>query len=165
MKNLIAGAIIMIAVMLNVSMVKGESTMIEQGSVVQMDYQLTVDGQVVDSSEGRGPLEYTQGAGMIIKGLEESLQGLKIGEEKHVVVQPSEGYGVVDENAIIEIPRQNLGLDEEPQEGMILQLQNQTGQSMAGKIVEVKESSLMLDFNHPLAGKELVFDVKIVGIQ
>jgi FKBP-type peptidyl-prolyl cis-trans isomerase 2 len=165
MKKIILGAMIMTAIMFNANMVKGEEAMIEEGKVVQFDYQLKVDDKVVDSSEKRGPLEYTHGSGMIIKGLEKEMEGMEVGDEKNVVVPPNEGYGQVDEKAVVEIPKQNLGEDIDPQEGMVLQLQNQQGQNMAGKIVDVKENSIMLDFNHPLAGEELEFSVKIVDIK
>ena len=165
MKKIILGAMIMTAIMFNANMVKGEEAMIEEGKVVQFDYQLKVDDKVVDSSEKRGPLEYTHGSGMIIKGLEKEMEGMEVGDEKNVVVPPNEGYGQVDEKAIVEIPKQNLGEDIDPQEGMVLQLQNQQGQNMAGKIVDIKENSIMLDFNHPLAGEELEFSVKIVDIK
>ncbi len=165
MKKILLGTMIMIAVMFNVNIAKGEGQVVEKGKVVKFDYTLTVDGKVVDSSKGKGPLEYTQGKGMILKALETSLTGLKVGDEKHVTLSAEEGYGAFDEKAIIEIPKSNLNSDIDPKKGMILQLQNQQGQTMVGKILEVKDKSLMLDFNHPLAGKELVFDVKIVGIE
>ena len=139
--------------------------MIENGKVVKINYTLTVRGEIVDSSEGREPLEYTQGNNMIIPGLESQLQGMKVGEKKTVVVGPEDAYGVVNQESIIEVPKAQLGENVDPQVGMMLQMQTPSGQALAGKIIEVKDEAVLVDFNHPLAGQELTFDVEVVEIQ
>jgi len=153
-----------ITVLLNTNPARGEEAMIEKGKVVKLNYTLTVKGQVVDSSEGREPLEYTQGEQMIIPGLENRLEGMKVGEKKTVIVGPEDAYGTVNKDAIIEVPKTQLGEDMEPQIGMMIQMQTPSGQALTGKIVEVKEDAVVVDFNHPLAGQELTFEVEVVGI-
>lgn len=147
-----------------VTVAKGDQ-MITSGTRVTMDYTLTVEGNVVDTSEGRGPLEYVQGQGMLIPGLEKELEGLKPGDEKNIQVGPEEAYGMPDPEAVIEVPRQQLSPDQEPQIGMILQTQTPEGQPLQGVIVEVEDQSVLIDFNHPLAGKTLEFDVNIVSTE
>jgi len=144
---------------------KAEESMIENGKVVKINYTLTVRGEIVDSSEGREPLEYTQGNNMIIPGLESQLQGMKVGEKKTVVVGPEDAYGVINQESIIEVPKAQLGENVDPQIGMMLQMQTPSGQALAGKIIEVKDEAVLVDFNHPLAGQELTFDVEVVEIQ
>ncbi len=143
----------------------GAGMTIQNGKQVSFDYKLTVDGQVADSSEGRGPLEYTHGSGQIIPGLAKQLEGMKVGEEKTVSVPPEEAYGVVNPQAVQEVPKSQLPPTLQPQVGMMLQLKNKEGQAMPARILEVKPDSIKLDFNHPLAGKTLVFNVKIVSIK
>lgn len=144
---------------------KGAPIMIEDGKKVKIEYTLKVNGEVVDSSEGRGPLEYTQGEGMIIPGLEKQLAGLKVGDKKTVTVASEEAYGPSDPNAIVEVPKANMPKDQEPQKGMMLQMQTPDGKTLNGIVTEVKDEVVVLNFNHPLAGQELLFDVEIVGIE
>ena len=132
---------------------------------IKIDYTLTVDGKMIDTSNGKQPLEYTQGAGMIIPGLEKALEGLKVGNEKDVVVSAHDGYGFVDPTAFKEVPVSFFPADVHPQAGMVVQLQDQQGQLIPATIAEVKADSVRLDFNHPLAGKELHFNVKVVSIE
>lgn len=138
---------------------------IHNGSKVAFDYTLTVDGKVFDSSAGRGPLEYTQGDGKLIPGLTGKLEGMKAGEEKTVEVTPKDAYGMPDPAAIRPVPLSSLPADKKPEAGMTLRAQNSNGQTAIVKIVEVKKDSAVIDFNHPLAGKTLVFKVKIVSVK
>ncbi|MDP8266250.1 MAG: peptidylprolyl isomerase [Candidatus Aceula meridiana] len=144
---------------------KGADVMIEDGKKVKMEYTLKVNGEIVDSSEGREPLEYTQGQGAIIPGLEKQLVGLKVGDKKTVTVSPEEAYGAVNPDAFAEVPKANMPQEQEPQKGMMLQMQTPDGKTLNGTITEVKDETVVLDFNHPLAGKELLFDIEIVGIE
>ena len=123
--------------------------------VVSLDYTLTVDAEVVDSSEGSDPIEFLQGHGQIITGLEQALYGMKIGDEKMVVVKPSEGYGEVDEDAFIDVPRSEFPSDIPAQVGVAIQMQDEHGEVLDARIFEVSKDVITLDFNHPLAGKEL----------
>ena len=139
--------------------------MIEKGRKVTLDYTLTVDGQIVESSQGKTPLEYTHGENMIIPGLEYALEGLKTNDMKKVVVKTEEGYGARDDARVIDVPRSNLSNDLNPEPGMVLQLQTQNGQTLQGIVVGQNDDAVRLDFNHPLAGKELTFDITIVDVQ
>lgn len=140
--------------------------MIEKGKTVSMDYTLTVDGKVFDSSEGKAPLQYVQGEGNIIPGLEKELEGLKVGEKKSVVVPAVEGYGERNEQALVELPKENFKTEgAEPQVGMMVQGQTQQGQPLTGTVLEVGEEKIKVDFNHPLAGKELNFEVEIKDVK
>ena len=139
--------------------------MISEGKTVQFDYTLTVDGQVADTSEGKTPLEYVHGSQMIIPGLEKQLEGLKVNDEKTVTVPAEDAYGPVDPRAIIEIPKEQFPEDFNFQKGVPIQLELQNGQPLVGVVEEVKESTVVVNFNHPLAGQDLVFKVKIVSIK
>ena len=137
--------------------------MIKEGSKAKFDYTLTVDGKVADTSAGRGPLEYTHGAGMIIPGLEKELAGMKVGDKKTVTVKPEEGYGLVREDAIKRVPKEAVSNAGELKVGDMVGASN--GEHTFRAIVkEIGEKEITLDFNHPLAGKELVFDVEIKEI-
>lgn len=133
--------------------------------VVSLDYTLTVDAEVVDSSEGSDPIEFLQGHGQIITGLEQALYGMKIGDEKMVVVKPSEGYGEVDEDAFIDVPRSEFPSDIPAQVGVAIQMQDEHGEVLDARIFEVSKDVITLDFNHPLAGKELTFKVTVVELR
>ena len=132
---------------------------------VEMEYTLTSDGVVMDSTQGKEPFHYVHGAGQVIPGLERQLAGLHIGDAKEVTVKPEEGYGRVDPAAMIEVPKTQLPRDVTPSVGMVLRGVNPEGKSFRAKISEVKKDSVMLDLNHPLAGKTLNFKVKILGIK
>ncbi len=137
--------------------------MIKEGSKAKFDYTLTVDGKVADTSAGRGPLEYTHGAGMIIPGLEKELAGMNVGDKKTVTVKPEEGYGLVREDAIKRVPKEAVSNAGELKVGDMVGASN--GEHTFRAIVkEIGEKEITLDFNHPLAGKELVFDVEIKEI-
>jgi len=133
--------------------------------VVSIEYTLTVDGQVVDSTEGDEPLQFLQGHQNIIPGLERELTGMKVGENKTVVVPPSEAYGEVDPENIIDVPRSEFpqGIPLDP--GTELEVKNSDGEVLSATIAEVNGDSVKLDFNHPLAGKRLNFDVTVVDLR
>ncbi len=142
-----------------------EKKKVQAGRVVAMDYTLHVDGEKIDSSEGREPLEYLHGAGNIIPGLEREMAGMEVGESKQVVVSPADGYGESDPDAFIEIPRSEFPRDIPLELGLELQVQDPSGNPMYARIDAITDESVRLDFNHPLAGKELHFSVKIVGLR
>lgn len=137
----------------------------EKDLVVGMDYSLKVDGEIVDSSEGSDPIEFIQGCGNIIPGLEKELYGMKIGESKKVVVKASEGYGEYDPDAILTVDKENFP-DEIPLEiGVEVAITNDDGNEMIASIEEIGDKTITLNGNHPLAGKELEFDIKIVSLR
>jgi FKBP-type peptidyl-prolyl cis-trans isomerase SlyD len=132
---------------------------------VSIDYKLTVDGELIDSSEGDGPLDYLHGHENIIPGLERELTGMKIGEQKNVSVAPEDGYGVVDEGALLDVPRSEFP-DEVPLKvGIELEVTDEEGDMLFATIAEVGDKVVKLDTNHPLAGKTLDFDVTIVDLR
>ena len=142
-----------------------EALKVQNGQVVSMEYTLKVDGVVTDSSDGREPLEYVHGAGNIIPGLEREMTGMAVGDSKDVMVAAADGYGEEDENAFMDVPRDQFP-DEIPMKvGTEIQVKNQAGQPMFARIDQVGEQSVRLDFNHPLAGKDLHFSVKVVGLR
>ncbi|MFH1767719.1 MAG: peptidylprolyl isomerase [Candidatus Omnitrophota bacterium] len=144
---------------------RAEKLLIQNGRRVSFDYTLTVEGEVIDSSEKDSPLEYVHGKGQIISGLEKRLEGLKVGDKKTITVTPEEGYGIVNPQAITEVPRRSLPKDLELKEGRYLQVQTSRGGILPAKIIEVKDDTVSLDVNHPLAGKTLNFKIKIVSIE
>ena len=143
----------------------GDILKVQDGQIVSMDYTLRVDGEVMDTSSGREPLEFLQGAGNIIPGLEEELYGMAIGESKLVIVQPEDGYGAIDPDAFVDIPREEFPSNIPMEEGIEIQVTDQNGNPMSARIDSVNDESVKLDFNHPLAGKELHFDTKIVALR
>lgn len=147
------------------SLVRAEDAIVTKGKQVKVDYTLTVDNEMVETTQGKDPLVYDAGQGMLIAGLEKALEGMKVGEEKKVVVTPEEGYGVVDAKLVREFEKSKFPEDMKPEKGMVLEMQDPQGQPYPATISEVKEDMVMLDFNHPLAGKTLTFDVKIVAIE
>lgn len=154
-----------IVFVLSATMVGAEGAKIEDGRTVTFDYTLKIDGEVVESSEGKDPLKYEHGAGVIIPGLESRLVGLMVGDEKSVVIPAKEGYGEINEEAYREIPRASLPEGFTPESGMIIEIQAPDGGAIPAIVWEVKEESVVLNFNHPLAGKTLQFDVKIVSVK
>jgi FKBP-type peptidyl-prolyl cis-trans isomerase SlyD len=142
-----------------------EALKVQDGHVVSMDYTLQVDGEVLDTSSGHEPLEFLQGAGNIIPGLEQELYGMAIGESKKVIVQPDEGYGELDPEAFVDVPKDQFPPTIPLEVGIEIQVTNQDGQPMSARIDSVDEETVRLDFNHPLAGKELHFDVTVVGLR
>lgn len=138
---------------------------VDDGKVVSMHYTLQVDGKVVDSSEGGEPLQFIQGMGHIIPGLEQELYDMQVGQSKSVTVAPKEGYGEADASAFMDVPREafpeNVPLDK----GTELELRDQSGHPVYARVDEVSDKNVRLDMNHPLAGKELHFDVKIAGVR
>lgn len=135
------------------------------GKLVKLDYTLTVDGKEIETSVGKQPLQVIIGAKTIIPGLENGLTGMRVGEEKLITVEPKDGYGQPDPKALKEFPKSTMPKDLEPKVGMILQAQAPDGESFPAKIAEIKGDKVVLDFNHPLAGKQLKFQVKVLGIE
>lgn len=140
-------------------------TQVADDRVVTIDYTLTVDGDVFDSSEEEGPLDYLHGHGNIIFGLEKELTGMQVGETKTVLVEPEEGYGEVDSEAFFDLPREEFPDDVPLEIGIELEITDDDGEMMFAKIVETDEDNVRLDTNHPLAGKTLQFEVTVKEIR
>ncbi|MFW5804896.1 MAG: FKBP-type peptidyl-prolyl cis-trans isomerase [Bacteroidales bacterium] len=119
------------------------------------------DGAVFDSSEGKDPLAFILDIGMLIPGLEKSVKEAEKGDKKTVKIPPAEAYGEVDDKAIQDVPKTQFPEDLELKEGLQLQAQTQQG-PIPVVVKEIKPESVMVDFNHPLAGEELKFDYEVV---
>lgn len=139
---------------------------VENGSTVSLEYTLKDEaGAVLDSNKGGNPLVFVQGQRQIIAGLERELVGMRPGEEKKVVVAPGDGgYGDVVPGAVQEVPKEAI-----PKEGLKVGTQltarSGSGETRPVTVKEIKETTVVLDFNHPLAGKTLFFDVKVLGVE
>lgn len=132
--------------------------------VVSMNYVLTnPQGEVLDQSEG-SPLEYLQGHGNIISGLEKAMEGHKVGDKFTVTIPTKEAYGEVDPQRRFDVDKADLGSAGEPQVGMMARLSTDQGVFIA-RIAEVKEDKVTFDANHPLAGVDLTFQVEVVGLR
>lgn len=142
-----------------------EAKVITEGSKVSLEYTLNIEGgETVDSNAGDEPLVYTQGNQEIIPALEQELQGLAPGDEKQVTLEPEDAYGTVDPDAFREVPLEQIPEDAR-NEGQLLVMQDQQGNQQQIKVSEIRDDTALLDLNHPLAGKTLQFDVKVVDVQ
>lgn len=143
----------------------GDPMPISDGKLVSLEYTLTLeDKKILDTNVGGDPLNFTQGTQQIIPGLEVALLGMKPGDSKQVIIEPKNGYGEVDEQRVKEIPIEQIPADAR-KVGMQLEGQSPNGQVIRSTVKEVKEKVVVLDFNHPLAGKKLFFDVKVLDVK
>lgn len=137
---------------------------IEKGSTVRIEYTVTDEaGKFLDTNKGKQALQFTHGQQQMIPGVERQILGMHPGEEKKVVVKPEEGYGVLDPAAQTEVPKEAIPPDAQ-QVGKQLLARTKTGQSRVVMVKEVKDQTVVLDLNHPLAGKTLHFDVKVLEV-
>lgn len=135
------------------------------GVQVSLEYTLKLDNQqVYDTNMGKEPLVFIHGDGQIVPGLEMALEGMKVGEQKHIVVPPDQGYGELSTAEATEIPKELIAPDAR-QVGAQLQGLPRHGQPVLMHVKEIKEDTVVVDFNHPLAGKTLYFDIKVIDIQ
>jgi len=139
---------------------------VKSGDAVKVHYtgKLT-NGEQFDSSMGREPLAFTVGAGQMIKGFDAAMPGMTIGEKKTITIAAVDAYGERSEEAIIPFPVENVPPDMKLEVGMTLSLNNEMGQPFPVVVSEIKEDVIILDANHFLAGKELVFDIELVEIE
>jgi FKBP-type peptidyl-prolyl cis-trans isomerase 2 len=139
---------------------------VKAGDTVKVHYhgRLT-NGTTFDSSEGRSPLEFEVGSGMVIKGFDEGLLGMTVGQKKTIEIPAENAYGPKDPEALIAFPIDRFPEHIKPEAGMRLDMTNGSGQQIPVVIVEVKDDSVVLDANHTLAGEDLVFDLELVEIR
>lgn len=138
---------------------------VDDGVVVSMEYKLTVDGEVLDSSDEAGPLQFLAGYGNIIPGLEKEMMGMKTGDSKEVTVQPEDGYGELDDEAFMDVPRSEFPADMKLEQGAELHITDEDGEHQAAYVLSFDDKTVKLDFNHPLAGAVLNFYVKVVALR
>ena len=138
---------------------------VKEGDKVRVHYTgKLATGEQFDSSTGREPLEFTVGAGQMIKGFDDAMPGMNPGEKKTITIAPEDAYGHRDMEAMIEFPKENIPADMKIEPGMQLTLTNQEGQPVPVIISEIRDEVVVMDANHFLAGQELVFDIELVEI-
>jgi FKBP-type peptidyl-prolyl cis-trans isomerase SlyD len=137
---------------------------VSNGKQVTLEYTMKLDDQsVVDTNVGKEPLKVTQGRHEVIPGLEKALEGMTAGEKKQVTVAPPEAYGTVDPKAFQEVEKKMVPTEAQ-KVGTQLEGKTADGKTVYPRISEVKNETIVLDFNHPLAGKTLYFDVKVLDV-
>jgi len=140
-------------------------TQAKTGDTVRIHYTGTLDdGTQFDSSDGRDPLEFALGGGQVIPGFDTAVDGMAVGENKSVTIQPEEAYGEHHDQLVQQVPRSSLPEDMEPAVGMQLQSQGPDGQVMNLVVTEVEDDSITVDANHPLAGQALTFAIELVEV-
>ena len=137
----------------------------KDGDTVRVHYTGTLkNGEVFDSSSGRDPLEFELGSGTVIPGFEAGVMGMEVGEKKSITIPCKDAYGERDEKMFLKIERAQLPEDMDPEVGMTLGMNTDTGQAIPVKVAEVTDESITVDANHPLAGEDLNFELELVEI-
>lgn len=139
---------------------------VKNGDTVKVHYHGKLDdGTTFDSSAGRDPLEFEVGSGSVIPGFDDGVMGMSVGEKKTITIPAEEAYGSVEEDRIFEFPVDRFPPDLKPEEGMALNMSNGQGDYIPVVISEVRDDVVVLDANHPLAGKDLTFDLELMEIK
>ena len=137
----------------------------KNGDTVKVDYTGKLDdGSIFDASEGREPLQFTLGTGDLIPGFEQAVLGMDIGDTKTVKIDSAEAYGPYRDDMRMDVPRDKFPADITPELGQQLQLRNADGTSLVVTITEISDANITIDANHPLAGKDLTFEIQLVEI-
>ena len=138
---------------------------VEKGNKIKVEYTGSFEnGEVFDASEKHGePLEFEAGDGMVVPGFDNAVIGMDVGEEKEVTLKPEEAYGMPNEQAIQKVPKDKFPAEAE--EGMMIGVPLPNGQQVPAKITKITDKEVTIDMNHPMAGKTLVFKIKIVSIE
>ncbi|HWB26840.1 MAG TPA: peptidylprolyl isomerase [Chitinophagaceae bacterium] len=138
---------------------------VRNGDTIKVHYRGRLDdGTVFDSSEGREPLQFEVGSGMVIPGFDSGVMGMTVGQKKTITIPVEEAYGPVQEEMFMEFPIERFPEDMKPEVGMTLNMSNGSGQAIPVVIAEVQDEVVILDANHPLAGEALTFDLELVDI-
>lgn len=137
----------------------------ETGAIVKVHYTGKLeDDSIFDSSNGREPLEFKLGAGNMIPGFEKAVLGMQVGDEKTVNIPSVEAYGGINDNMIIEVPHADFNVGQKAEVGMQISVQTSNGNPIPAVVKEVKTETVVIDANHPLAGKDLIFEIQLVEI-
>jgi FKBP-type peptidyl-prolyl cis-trans isomerase SlyD len=142
-------------------MAENQVSMVEKDVVVTMDYQLEVDGKEIDA----GPIQFLQGHGNIIPGLEKEVEGMKLGEEKEVFIKAENAYGTYDPDLEIEVPLSSFPEDFEIKLGHPMRMQDGEGHVFTGVAMAISDETVTLNLNHPLAGKDLLFNTTVSALR
>ena len=139
---------------------------VKGGRVVLLDYLVKIEnGQVVETSSGKGPIEYLHGAGQLLPALEQALEGLGEGEQASFSIPPEDAYGERKEDNVVSLPRGLFPGDVKLEPGLCLYARASGGQSYPITVREIKDDMVTVDLNHPLAGERLFFEVRICGVR
>jgi peptidylprolyl isomerase len=138
----------------------------KDGDKVKVHYHGKLrSGETFDSSENREPLEFTVGSGQVIKGFDDGVRGMQVGDKKTVEIPVGDAYGEKNQEMIIEFPLDQFPPDMKPEPGMQLMMNNGEGQQFPVTVSEVNGDTVILDANHPLAGQDLIFDIELMDLQ
>jgi peptidylprolyl isomerase len=138
---------------------------VKKGDMVKVQYTgMLDDGTVFDKSKDEEPLEFTVGIGQIIPGFDSAIEGMKLNEEKKITIKAEDAYGSKDETLIMKFPRTSLPGNFTPEKGTVIELKGQDGRTIPATITEVTQNDIAVDLNHPMAGEDLTFDIKVVGV-
>ncbi|HNV72641.1 MAG TPA: peptidylprolyl isomerase [Candidatus Ozemobacteraceae bacterium] len=138
---------------------------ITQGSLVAIHFTGKLEnGEIFDSSAGNEPLKFKVGAGHVIDGLDEGIIGMRAGQVRDIKVTPEKGFGSYEDSSVLSVERAAMGKNMQPKPGMLIDIQTENGQRIPGTIVDVTEDTVKIDLNHPLAGKNLNFNVEVVEV-
>lgn len=138
---------------------------VQDNLVVSMEYTLSVDGEIIASADSNDPIQFIQGMGNIIPGLERELNGMTIGESKDITLAPEDGYGEYDDEAFAEVPRDEIPDTISLEIGTAIEMEDEEGNYLEAVIDEIADDYVVLDFNHPLAGQELHFAIKVIALR
>lgn len=143
---------------------------ITENKLVSLTYQLTVDGQVVDAAVAERPLEFIFGMGMLLPDFEANIDGKQVGDKFSFTLTPEQGYGVINADALVTLPKEIFMVDGVVADdllvvGNVLPMGDNQGNRMNGVIKEIGEQTVIMDFNHPMAGKTLNFEGEVVGVR
>ena len=143
---------------------------VENSKMVSVNYTLTVDGKVADQSREGSPLQFVCGAGMLLPKFEGAIMGLEPGEKVSFTLQPKDGYGEIIAEAIVDLPKDIFVIDGKPADDMLfvgnqIPMSDAQGNHLMGRVMEVGDKTVKMDFNHPMAGKVLNFDVEVVEVR
>jgi FKBP-type peptidyl-prolyl cis-trans isomerase 2 len=164
--HIVLAVILMIGVMIIGCNAGHDAAQAKNDDTVQVDYTGKLgDGTVFDTSVGREPLEFTLGAGQMIPGFEKAVLGMKVGEKKTVTIPADEAYGPRRDEQIVELPREKLPSGLTPEVGQQLVMRQADGREIVVVITEVSDETVTIDANHPLAGKDLTFEIELSKIQ
>jgi len=139
---------------------------VKKGNKIKVQYTGRLqDGTVFDQSKEKEPLEFIVGSGQLISGFDKAVEGMKLNEEKKVTLKTEEAYGQSNPDLIRQFERSFFPADFSPEKDIVIELQDANGRKIPGTIVDVTEENVSVDLNHPLAGKELIFDISVVDIE
>ena len=143
-----------------------EEKMVKAGDTVKIMYKGTLeDGSVFDSTQTGKPFEFVAGVGSVIPGFDQAVTGMKLNEKKQVTIKATDAYGLRNDNMFRRFPHSFFPADMNPKLDMVISLQGPNGREFPGKITEITADSVTVDLNHPLAGKDLTFEIEMVGIE